>query len=89
MRPTSTVTVFRVQASEDALDLLSRMIALDPARRISANAALQHRYFRSAPAPTPPAQMPRPALRVDTSLRQQLQVERLVSVRPCDLQYTI
>ena len=63
-----------MQASEDALDLLGRMISLDPARRISAAAALEHRYFRSAPEPTPPAQLPRPAPRVDTSLRQQLQV---------------
>ncbi len=74
-----------MQASEDALDLLSRMIALDPARRISATAALQHRYFRSAPAPTPAAQLPRPAPRVDTSLRQQLQVERLRTTHEYDL----
>lgn len=49
--------------SEDALDLLSRMMAFDPSRRISAANALKHRYFRSQPPPTPPAQLPRPALR--------------------------
>lgn len=51
------------QASEDVLDLLSRMVAFDPARRISAADALNHRYFRSQPPPTPSAQLPRPALR--------------------------
>lgn len=52
-----------LQASEDVLDLLSRMVAFDPARRISAADALEHRYFRSQPPPTLPAQLPRPALR--------------------------
>lgn len=52
-----------MQASEDALDLLSRLLAFDPARRITAAEALRHRYFRSAPEPTPPDKLPRPALR--------------------------
>ena len=51
------------QVSEDGLDLLSRMVAFDPARRITAAEALQHRYLRLQPAPTPPARLPRPALR--------------------------
>lgn len=34
-------------------DLLSKMVCLDPAKRISARAALQHPYFNSHPIPAP------------------------------------
>lgn len=37
----------------DGVDLLSRMIQLDPAKRISARAALQHPYFHSTGSHTP------------------------------------
>lgn len=47
-------------ASDDALDLLSKMFTYDPKARISAQQALEHRYFTSLPAPTSPASLPRP-----------------------------
>nr|XP_043636999.1 cyclin-dependent kinase D-3-like [Erigeron canadensis] len=47
-------------ASEDAVDLLSKMFAYDPKARISAQQALEHRYFLSGPPPTEPALLPRP-----------------------------
>jgi cyclin-dependent kinase 7 len=47
-------------AGADALDLLGRMVAVDPRRRISAADALAHRYFRSDPQPTPADALPRP-----------------------------
>ena len=46
--------------SDDALDLLSRLVNLDARRRISASEALKHRYFRVDPAPTPRGKLPRP-----------------------------
>lgn len=48
-------------ASEDALDLLSKMFMLDPKNRISAQQALEHRYFSSVPAPTRPDLLPKPS----------------------------
>ncbi len=51
-------TIFTA-ASGDAIDLLGRMLAFDPARRITAREALSHAYFASGPPPTEPAQLPR------------------------------
>eukprot|EP00761_Pharyngomonas_kirbyi_P004320 gb/GECH01004324.1/.p1 GENE.gb/GECH01004324.1/~~gb/GECH01004324.1/.p1 ORF type:complete len:416 (+),score=79.12 gb/GECH01004324.1/:1-1248(+) len=45
-------------APDDALDLLSRMLRYNPASRISASDALEHRYFTSAPEPTPADSLP-------------------------------
>ncbi|XP_059439673.1 cyclin-dependent kinase D-3-like [Corylus avellana] len=48
-------------ASDDCLDLLSKMFTYDPKARISVQQALEHRYFSSAPLPTVPDKLPRPA----------------------------
>ncbi|CDO98389.1 unnamed protein product [Coffea canephora] len=47
-------------AGDDALDLLSKMFNYDPKARISAQQALEHRYFSSGIPPTEPALLPRP-----------------------------
>jgi len=46
-------------ASDDALDLLSAMLRFNPGKRITAKQALAHKYFTSAPPPTPLDQMPK------------------------------
>lgn len=46
-------------ATEDTVDLLSHMLQLNPSKRITAAAALQHRFFSTAPTATPPAQLPK------------------------------
>ncbi|KAK9795936.1 hypothetical protein WJX73_008230 [Symbiochloris irregularis] len=56
------------KAPEDAHDLLSRMMTFDPTKRITASEALQHRYFRSTPAATPAARLPRAPLRASHPL---------------------
>jgi serine/threonine protein kinase len=53
--------VLLLQASPGALDLLQRLMAFDPDQRITAAEALAHPYFSTTPAPTPPAQLPKPA----------------------------
>lgn len=47
-------------ASDDTLDLLSKMFAYDPKSRITIQQALEHRYFTSAPLPTEPSKLSRP-----------------------------
>lgn len=49
------------QASEDCLDLLQRMFTYDPKQRISAQQALEHRYFKTEPSATPPHMLRRPS----------------------------
>ncbi|KAF8370044.1 hypothetical protein HHK36_031922 [Tetracentron sinense] len=53
-------------ASDDTLDLLSKMFTYDPKARISAQQALEHRYFTSVPALTKPALLPRPPPKGDS-----------------------
>lgn len=50
-------------ASEDALDLLSKMLTMDPAKRITAREALKHHYFSNQPKPTVPSMLPKVAPR--------------------------
>ncbi|KAJ2366799.1 TFIIH complex serine/threonine-protein kinase subunit kin28 [Coemansia sp. RSA 2610] len=47
-------------ASDDALDLMNRMMLFNPADRITAEDALRHPYFSNHPRPTEPAKLPRP-----------------------------
>eukprot|EP01137_Pigoraptor_chileana_P031722 Opistho-2@19996 len=49
---------FAQHMSPEGLDLLERMLTMDPARRISAGDALDHDYFYTAPAPTPLDRLP-------------------------------
>lgn len=58
-------------ADNNALDLLSKMVCLNPRRRINANEALQHSYFKVKPLPTAPEQLPKPHTRYqDTKKRK-------------------
>lgn len=53
-------TIF-LAASDDLLELLGHMLALDPNRRLNTNQLLKHRYFSARPAATAPHLLPRPA----------------------------
>lgn len=51
----------RAARSPHALALLGGLLALDPRRRTSARAALEHAYFWSDPMPCAPRQVPTPS----------------------------
>lgn len=44
----------------DGQDLVREMLRYDPLQRISAKAALHHRFFTAPPRPTPPILLPKP-----------------------------
>jgi serine/threonine protein kinase len=46
------------------------MLALNPADRITAEAALRHDFFSRAPTPTPPEKLPQPKSRSDDPLKR-------------------
>mmetsp|Transcript_7358 Transcript_7358/g.19680 ORF Transcript_7358/g.19680 Transcript_7358/m.19680 type:complete len:364 (+) Transcript_7358:317-1408(+) len=56
-------SLFPAAVSADALDLLGKMVSLNPAHRPTAAEALSHSYFTSDPPPTPHHLLPRPKLR--------------------------
>ncbi|KAF5832316.1 kinase-like domain-containing protein, partial [Dunaliella salina] len=56
-------SLFPAAVSADALDLLGKMVSMNPAHRPSAAEALSHSYFTSDPPPTPHHLLPRPKLR--------------------------
>jgi serine/threonine protein kinase len=47
-------------ASESALSLLDNLLALDPAQRLSASAALDHPYFTTGQPIAAPSDLPKP-----------------------------
>lgn len=48
-----------IAASDDLLEILEKMLTMDPCRRINASEALQCNYFYSKPLPTPGHLLPR------------------------------
>ena len=49
---------FIIRLDERFLDLIDRMLVLDPTKRISASEALDHSYFRHSPLPLLPKEIP-------------------------------
>ena len=55
---TSLRQKFGMYTTERGVDLLSRLLTYDPKMRITAEEALQHGYFKEAPAPKDPSMFP-------------------------------
>ncbi|KAH6569628.1 hypothetical protein BASA50_002198 [Batrachochytrium salamandrivorans] len=62
IHPKTPLSILFTAASNDTLDLLQRMIIFDPLKRVSAEQALDHAYFRNLPRPTDPSRLPRDTL---------------------------
>ncbi|KAF8317157.1 CMGC/CDK/CDK7 protein kinase [Clavulina sp. PMI_390] len=57
--PKNPLRTLFTAASNDALDLLSRLLTYDPRRRCTAMEGLNHKYFTSLPLPTHPSNLPK------------------------------
>lgn len=44
------------------VDLISKMVVLDPSKRLTVDEALSHPYFSCAPFPCHPSELPKPSL---------------------------
>jgi len=69
-------------AANDALDLLEKMLTYNPNKRISAQDALLHPYFRNKPRPTEPSKLPRCTKEdLNSKKRKHLEGEEKISKR--------
>ena len=59
-RPASLAPLFPPGTPADALDLLSKMVALDPRERVSCEEALRHPYFSRGEPASSPGRLPKP-----------------------------
>lgn len=68
-------------AGNDALDLLEKMLTYNPEKRISAQDALLHPYFRNKPRPTVPSKLPQINKKQDNNKKRKNSDEEKVSKR--------
>ena len=70
-----TTSFYRIDCH--TVDLLDQMLILNPARRITAHKALEHDYFKAAPAPCLPSALPKIELEThEFQVKNRLRIEQ-------------
>ncbi len=59
--PATNLTDIFTAASADLIDLMTKLLSLDPQRRVKCSEALKLAYFTNRPAPTPGPMLPMPS----------------------------
>ncbi|GAA6025425.1 hypothetical protein JCM8202_005293 [Rhodotorula sphaerocarpa] len=78
-KPKNDLSLLFTAAGPEAIDLLQRMLAYDPHRRITARESLSHPFFHAAPRPTPTRRLPKPTTAAANAAAQEFAARHIAT----------